>query len=509
MNKVDKDTLIKLLIITVLVLGYLYFFNNDCKELKKEIEEMTIEGEGENCPPSPNNDTNYSDWVPEDDPCQCWEGTESTSIKNSRGENVKRCAPSKTTTTDNITCGNTDGNNTQFDCSGSDNPLKPDAICTGDPPVCVETTCCVPQPGADAGEQEEQEETTTQGPGRCIPNTLLYSCNKWNSLMDPQIRSCATHTNRESCEYEKVHGPGGDPPDFNADPPYRGFIIPEGAGTNPSLCEYSNGCPVQHSEWRNNPERVNPPTSTNNDTDTDTQEPSEELLAAREAASAAEEAAKAAEKAADEAKTLADENPEDDAAAAAAEAATEAAIKAQAEATRLKDEEDTITKGEKDKEEDKDDDDEGEEEEEEGSDKNDVNDTEREAQERAAAQAKAALALELAGGGGCGAIANKLGKTLSSGNDERSLMETRNLENCLNYKITEESGNLRAETRQKNKIEDLLIKMKDLNAELQREGYEYTTMFDGTKKKNPSGLEKYENYQGGEMVTYTNYALLQ
>ena len=44
MNKVDKDTLIKLLIITVLVLGYLYFFNNDCKELKKEIEEMTIEG---------------------------------------------------------------------------------------------------------------------------------------------------------------------------------------------------------------------------------------------------------------------------------------------------------------------------------------------------------------------------------------------------------------------------------------------------------------------------------
>ena len=44
MNKVDKDTLIKLLIITVIVLGYLYFFNNDCKELKKEIEEMTIEG---------------------------------------------------------------------------------------------------------------------------------------------------------------------------------------------------------------------------------------------------------------------------------------------------------------------------------------------------------------------------------------------------------------------------------------------------------------------------------
>ena len=40
MDNINKDTLIKLLVIIIIVLGYLYFFNNDCEELKKEIEGM-------------------------------------------------------------------------------------------------------------------------------------------------------------------------------------------------------------------------------------------------------------------------------------------------------------------------------------------------------------------------------------------------------------------------------------------------------------------------------------
>ena len=47
MNNINKDTLIKLLVIAVVLLGYLYFFNNDCKSLKDEIEQMENQGKCE------------------------------------------------------------------------------------------------------------------------------------------------------------------------------------------------------------------------------------------------------------------------------------------------------------------------------------------------------------------------------------------------------------------------------------------------------------------------------
>ena len=31
MDNINKDTLIKLLVVIIIVLGYLYFFNNDCE----------------------------------------------------------------------------------------------------------------------------------------------------------------------------------------------------------------------------------------------------------------------------------------------------------------------------------------------------------------------------------------------------------------------------------------------------------------------------------------------
>ena len=467
MNKVDKDTLIKLLIITVIVLGYLYFFNNDCKELKKEIEEMTVEG-NDNIEPDPDADTDAA------------AAADTDAAAAAAGDNDNGA-------TDNITCGNTDGNNTQFDCSGSDNPLKPDAICTGDPPVCVETTCCVPQSGADAGEQEE---TTTQGPGRCIPNTLLYSCNKWNDVLDPQIRSCATLTNRESCEYEKVHGPGGDPPDPNADPPYRGFIIPEGAGTNPSICEYSDRCSAEHSEWRNNPERVNPPTNTNNDT----QEPSEELLAAREAASAAEEAAFAAVEAANQAEALAQENQGDEAAEAAAEAAEAAAVEAQAEATRLREEEEAMSQNE-----------------------TNVN-TNVNGSINALVTQGAGRTLDLdIPTDVINQISGDLGNALSSGDNERSLLAARNLVNNLEYLINAGDDGAEDILARKERIQDLLAQIDTLNNQLQAEGVEFNninnanqavigSVTDNTQQEN---FANFENAQGDGMITYTNYALLQ
>ena len=480
MNKVDKDTLIKLLIITVIVLGYLYFFNNDCKELKKEIEEMTVEGndnidegeEGENCPPSPNNDPNFSDWVPQDNSCQCWEGTESTSITNSSGERVKRCAPSQTTTEEG------EGTTTE----GGEGTTTEEGEGT--------TT-----EGGEGTTTEEGEGTTTQGPGRCIPNTLLYSCNKWNSLMDPQIRSCATHTNRDSCEYEKVHGPGGDPPDPNADPPYRGFIIPEGAGTNPSICEYSDRCPAEYSEWRNDPERVNPPTNTN--TNTNTQEPSEELLAAREAASAAEEAALAAAEAADQAAALAEENQGDVDAIAAAEAAAAVAVEAQAEATRLREEEESITQNETNV-------------------NVNVNDSINNAITQGQEIQRRTLELDIPTDV-INQISGDLGNALSSGDNERSLMEARNLVNRLEYLINVGDDGAEDILARRNRIQDLLAQIDTLNTQLQAEGVEFNNInnanqavirsaTDNTQQEN---FANFENSQGDGMVTYTNYALLQ
>ena len=292
----------------------------------------------------------------------------------------------------------------------------------------------------------------------------------------PTINSCATFKDKGSCEYERVHGPGGDPPDFNANPPYSGFIIPDGAGTNPSICEYSNKCQVELSKWNDN--------LTNKDSS------SEELLDESENLKNAESNAADAASEADAAKDFLTQNPGDSDAIDASEKATKKAIEAQSQVSKLKE---NLRDNENENE----------------------NDNDNDIIGKGENIKKSTLELNL-GDDVINQIGGDLGKALGESDNKRALMEARNLVNRLEYFI--DAGDEGAEDimNKRNRIKDLLSQINSLNEQLQSEGASFNSLnangaviLSGIDGGQVDGFSNFVNGTDEKIVTYTKYALLE
>jgi hypothetical protein len=315
MNNINKDTLIKILVIIIIVLGYLYFFNNDCEELKKEIEGMenakcegTVSGGvgiGMSCGGFTDEDTCSSKpgctFVKEEETVDNSDGGTGNTEENngileygdypqdfqnsslgcindiSFDEAYNRCKGAGEGECNGFFSYAGIGSSSGRNCfkkgvdpnksskkSSAPNSHFQMIDYTSEGSTNDETTA---EEQGNNGEEVPNDETTAEEQGnngeevpndqanaereakllegaRCIPNHLLFSCDRWNENVDNTLGSCYRKKTKEECVKAKAK-------DYNPD----GETLPVIAGSNPSVCEFTNRCEVEYQRWKNDPMR--------------------------------------------------------------------------------------------------------------------------------------------------------------------------------------------------------------------------------------------------------------
>lgn len=327
MDNINKDTLIKLLVIIIILLGYLYFFNNDCEELKKEIEGMEngkcegtvsggqgigmscagltdegtcrntpgctfVGGEEEEEPPSSgtaggepaggetavgdeenNGVLQYGEESPQASSLGCINGISFEDAYNRcKGAGEEDCNGFYSYAGIGSSSGRVcfkkgvdpnkpaqlsppaHGSNTHFqminynieeatggeETSGGEETADGEATAEGEVAAAEQET---QEESAIDQEKARREAELLEG-ARCIPNTYLFSCDRWNENVDNTLGACYRKKTKEECVKAKAK-------DYLPE----GETLPAIAGANPSVCEFTNRCEADYQRWKNDPMR--------------------------------------------------------------------------------------------------------------------------------------------------------------------------------------------------------------------------------------------------------------